>query len=316
MYRNKRVGVLLGGPSAEREVSLNTGRAVVTALRNKGYDAVEIDLNETTAETLRREKIDVVYNALHGKWGEDGCVQGLLEILRIPYTGPGVTASAVGMDKVLSKRIFAAEGLPVPAYAIVTRDEREETRRSGSPYGWPVVVKPATEGSSVGVTVCPGPDDFAGSLETAFAADERVLIERYLPGREIQVAVLDNKSLGIVEVRPKPQPGETITFYDYKHKYTKGYTEYITKPEDLSDEQAQAAQRLAERAYRAIAAEGVSRVDLIMDGAGKFWLLEVNTLPGLTALSLVPMIARDWRHIAFDDLVEMVLNTARLKMGA
>jgi len=179
-----------------------------------------------------------------------------------------------------------------------------------------VVVKPATEGSSVGVTVCPGPDDFAASLDTAFAADERVLIERYLPGREIQVAVLDNKSLGIVEVRPKPQPGEKITFYDYKHKYTKGYTEYITRPEDLSDEQVHAAQRLAERAYRAIAAEGVSRVDLIMDDAGKFWLLEVNTLPGLTALSLVPMIARDWRHIAFDDLVEMVLNTARLKMGA
>lgn len=315
MYRNKRVGVLLGGPSAEREVSLDTGRAVVKALRAKGYDVVEVDLNEATAETLRREKVEVVYNALHGKWGEDGCVQGLLEILRIPYTGSGVTASAVGMDKILSKRIFAAEGLPVPAYIIVQRDEREALLSEGSPYGWPVVVKPATEGSSVGVTVCAEPADFAASIETAFAADERVLLEQYLPGREIQVAVLDDRALGIVEVRPKPQPGEKVTFYDYAHKYTKGFTEYITRPEGLDDMQVAAAESIAVRAHRSLAAEGVSRVDLILDDEGKYWLLEVNTLPGLTSLSLVPMIARDWRRIEFNDLVEMVLNTARLKMG-
>jgi len=316
MWRNKRVGVLLGGPSAEREVSLKTGAAVCGALRRKGYDVVEIDLDENTGARLRAEKIGVVYNALHGKWGEDGCAQGLLEILRIPYTGPGVTSSAVGMDKVISNRLFEAAGLPVPPNRVVTRAERRLVEGAGSPFGWPLVVKPVTEGSSVGVTIIADEADFAAALETAFAADERIILEQYLHGREIQVAVLGEEALGVVEVRPKPQPGEKVTFYDYAHKYTKGMTEYFTRPDGVEPAQARMAEELAVRACRAILAEGVCRVDLILDPAARFWVLEVNTLPGLTELSLVPMIARDWRGLAFDDLVEMVLNTARLKIGA
>ncbi len=316
MWRNRRVGVLFGGPSAEREVSLKTGQAVCGALRRKGYDVVELDLDDQTAARLRAERIDVVYNALHGKWGEDGCVQGLLEILRIPYTGPGVTSSAVGMDKVISNRLFQAAGLPVPPNRVIDRTDCVAFVNADSPFGYPLVIKPATEGSSVGVTVVPQAAQLAAALDKAFAADQRVIAEQYLPGREIQVAVLGRQAIGIVEVKPKPQPGEEITFYDYAHKYTKGMTDYFTRPAGLDEALVRAAEEMAVRACQAILAEGVCRVDLILDGQNRYWVLEVNTLPGLTELSLVPMIARDWRGLAFDDLVEMVLNTARLKIGA
>lgn len=305
----------MGGPSAEREVSLNTGKAVVKALQEKGYQVVEVDLNEGTAAVLREQKVEVVYNALHGKWGEDGCAQGLLEILRIPYTGPGVTGSALGMDKPLSKRLFEAEGLRVPPYRIVKRGEMARVPADDSPFGWPVVTKPATEGSSVGVAVCADAAEFAAGLKSAFANDTRALVEQFIAGREINVAVLGEQALGVVEVRPKPQEGEGATFYDYEHKYTKGMTEYLTKPDDLSADLVAQAEQMAVQACRAILAEGICRVDLILDEDERFWLLEVNTLPGLTELSLVPMIIRDWRGIGFADLVEMVLKTARLKIG-
>jgi len=314
MQRDKKIGVLMGGPSSEREVSLRTGQAVLKALREKGYDAVEIDLHENTAAQLIAQRVQVVYNALHGKWGEDGCVQGLLELLRIPYTGPGVCASAVGMDKVISKRLFEAEGLPVPPYRVYRKHEWNAAPID-SPFGWPVVVKPATEGSSVGTAIAATPAELAAGAVHAFAFDERVLLEQYLPGREIQVAVLGDEALGLVEVRPKKLPGEKITFYDYAHKYTKGLTEYFTRPEHLAEAEAAKLMQMAVVANRAIGGEGLVRVDLILDDAGRPWVLEVNTLPGLTELSLAPMIARDWRGLAFADLVEKVLDTARLKIG-
>jgi D-alanine-D-alanine ligase len=314
MWKNKKVGVLMGGPSSEREVSLRTGQAVLKALREKGYEAVELDLHENTAAQMLAQGVQVVYNALHGKWGEDGCVQGLLEVLRIPYTGPGVTASAVGMDKVISKRLFEAEGLAVPPYRVIRRADRRGVA-ADSPFGWPVVAKPATEGSSVGTAIATTPAELAVAMDAAFQLDERILLEQYLPGREIQVAVLGDDPLGLVEVRPKKMPGEKITFYDYAHKYTKGMTEYFTRPENLDDATAAEIMRLAVVANRAIGGEGLVRVDLILDGAGRPWVLEVNTLPGLTELSLAPMIARDWRGLAFADLVEKVLDTARLKIG-
>jgi D-alanine-D-alanine ligase len=178
------------------------------------------------------------------------------------------------------------------------------------------VVKPATEGSSVGVKIVADEADWAPALDLAFAADDRALVEKYIPGREIQVAVLDRDALGIVEVKPKPQPGEKITFYDYAHKYTKGMTEYFTKPDGVTEKIVASAGQMAVAACRSILAEGIARVDLILDDDGTLWLLEVNTIPGLTELSLVPMIARDWRGIAFADLVEMMLNTARCKIHA
>jgi D-alanine-D-alanine ligase len=313
MWRNKKVGVLLGGPSSEREVSLRTGQAVSRALREKGYDVVDLDLTAHTALDLLDDGVEVVYNALHGKWGEDGCVQGLLEVLRIPYTGPGVTSSAVGMDKVISKRLFAAEGLPVAPYLVLPR---AASVRAAASFGRPVVVKPATEGSSVGVAIAETDDELTRALADAFALDERVIVEAFVAGREIQVAVLGDEALGLVEVCPKKQPGEKFTFYDYRHKYTKGMTDYFTKPSNLPEALAAQIMDLAVRANRAILGEGVVRVDFLLDAKQQPWLLEVNTLPGLTELSLVPMIARDWKGLAFADLVEKVLDTARLKIGS
>lgn len=315
MYRNRKVGVLMGGPSAEREVSLKTGRAVADALRAKGYRVVELDLNAVIAQELVCEGVDVIYNALHGKWGEDGCVQGLLEILGIPYTGPGVMASAVGMDKVVSKRLFIAAGLPVPAFQVMARKEHVAGYQAAFDFGFPVVVKPANEGSSVGIEVIGVDAQLPAALGRAFEHDERVVLEQYIRGREMSVAVLGDTALGIVEIRPKPVEGQEFTFYDYAHKYTKGMTDYITKPESLPPEADAELRDLAVAANRVIAGEGVVRVDFILDEQNRPWLLEVNTLPGLTELSLVPMIARDWQKIEFGDLVELVLNTARLKVG-
>ncbi len=316
MHRDKTIGVLMGGLSAEREISLQTGTAVAKALREKGYDVVELDLSETIVQELASSGVQIIYNALHGKWGEDGCVQGLLEILRIPYTGPGVMSSAVSMDKIVSKRLFEAGGLPVPPYEVLTRKERLVGRTGLPSVGFPVVVKPATEGSSVGIAIVDGGEDYDAALAAAFELDERVLIEKYIPGRELSVAVLGDRALGIVEIRPKVIAGEKFTFYDYKHKYTKGMTEYYTHPEDLGDELEIGMRKLAQRANRAVQGEGVVRVDFIIDEDRHPWLLEVNTLPGLTELSLVPMIARDWAGMDFGELVEMVLITARLKVGS
>lgn len=313
MYRNKKVGVLMGGPGSEREISLRTGQAVARALRETGYEVVELDLNEQTAARITAEGVEVVYNALHGKLGEDGCVQGLLEIMRVPYTGPGVLGSALGMDKIVSKKLFEDEGLPVPPYWTL----RRTGSRNGvmeSPFGWPVVVKPAAEGSSVAIAIAGNQYELEKALAEAFLYDECVVLEQYIPGREFSVAVLGERALGLVEIRPRKLEGETITFYDYKHKYTKGMTDYFTRPEGLDDNVVAQMQNLAVAAAQTVRAEGVVRVDFILDEQQQPWLLEVNTLPGLTELSLVPMIARDWQGMSFAELVETVLNTARLKI--
>jgi D-alanine-D-alanine ligase len=315
MYRDKKVAVLMGGPSSERDVSLNTGRAVAKALRERGHEVVEMDLSRTTPAELESEGVQIVYNALHGKWGEDGCVQGMLEIMLIPYTGPGVMSSAVAMDKIVSKGLFELAGLPVPAYEIAARRSRLIVDVPDPGFGFPVVVKPVTEGSSVGISIATDAAAFETALEAAFEYDHRVLLEKYIPGREFSVAVLGDRALGIVEIRPKKIAGEAISFYDYEHKYTKGMTEYITQPENLTDETDIRLRELAVKASQAMLAEGVVRVDFILDEHGEPWLLEVNTLPGLTELSLIPMIARDWQGMEFGELVELVLGTARLKVG-
>ncbi len=312
MDRRSRVGLLLGGPSSEREVSFKSGKACAEALRRKGYDVVEIDVGPKLAADLAREKVEVAFNILHGKWGEDGCVQGLLEVMGIPYTGAGVTASAVAMDKILSKLIFADAGIPIAPHIVITQGNIPDR----IDMKFPVVVKPATEGSSVGISIVIKPEDFRAAAEIALKDDKRALVEKYIRGRDIQAAVLNGEAIGIVEVRPRPVEGEKISFYDFKHKYTKGMTEYITKPEDFSDDARKKIEQYSARACEVLGAEGAARIDFMVDENDQPFILEVNTLPGMTELSLFPMIARDWAGLSFDNLVERILLSARLKMGA
>jgi D-alanine-D-alanine ligase len=299
MRERARIGVLMGGRSAEREVSLKTGAAVLAALQRKGYDAVGIDADATVGQRLAQERVSLVFNALHGRFGEDGAIQGLLETVGIPYTGSGVLASALGMDKVVSRRLFETTGLPVPRYILATRD----APIPALPFPYPVVVKPNGEGSSVGVSIVPHASALSVALEEAFRYDRRILIEAYVAGKEIQVGILGDRALGAIEIRPK------TGFYDYIAKYTPGMSEHIF-PAPLPPDVTHRTLEVSLAAFRALGCEGYGRVDCLVDEAGTPYILEVNTLPGLTETSLLPDIARGV-GIAFDDLVEAIVASAR-----
>lgn len=278
----KRVAVLMGGLSAEREVSLVSGRDCLEALRQRGFDAFAIDVGADLAERLKRDRPDVCFNALHGRYGEDGVVQGVLELLRIPYTHSGVLASALAMHKPTARRLFVEAGLPVAEGRVIEKD----SLRDGDPMARPYVVKPINEGSSVGVKLVFQGDNFDPASDLDHCGRE-VLVERYVPGREVHVAVMGDRALGAVEIRPKGR------FYDYEAKYTDGCAQHIM-PAPLDPEDYQEALRLAMAAHRTLGCRGVSRTDLRFDdtrGKGRFYVLEVNTQPGMTPLSLVPEIA-------------------------
>lgn len=289
-----RIALLQGGMSAEREVSLTSGAAVEKALRANGHDVTVIDAQKDLAQQLVAAKPDIVFNALHGRWGEDGCVQGVLEMLKIPYTHSGVLASALAMDKPMAKRIFSAENILCAEGIIVHHDDLQK----GAPLPRPYVLKPLNEGSSVGVLIVQEGDD----LQLDGLADE-LLCERYIPGREVQVAVLDNKALGAIEI--KPNSG----FYDYEAKYTDGKAEHIM-PAPLAEPLYAEVLELAERAHKALGCRGLTRTDFRYDGKD-FYILEVNTQPGMTPLSLSPEIAAH-AGIGFDALVEILVQGARL----
>ncbi len=299
MSASLRVGVLMGGTSAERDVSLKTGAAVLAALGRKGYDVVAIDVDATVAERVAHERIQLAFIALHGRLGEDGAIQGMLEVLGIPYTGSSVLASALGMDKVVSRRLFEAAGLPVPRYVLVTR----HAAIPPLPFPFPLVVKPNGEGSSVGVSIVSQASALPAALDQAFGYDRRVLIEAYIAGKEIQVGILGQRALGAIEIRPK------TAFYDYVAKYTPGMSEHIF-PAPLTPEVNRRTLEVALAAFRALGCEGYGRVDCLVDEIGTPYVLEVNTLPGLTETSLLPDIARGV-GIAFDDLVEAIVTAAR-----
>lgn len=305
---NKHICVLKGGLSAEREVSLNSGAACAKALRELGYKVSELDVGRDIAQKLAEIKPDVVFNALHGNYGEDGCVQGLLELMGIPYTHSGVLASSVAMDKPMAKRIFAAAGLTCPQGVTLTM---AELLKGGDPMPRPFVVKPASEGSSVGVYIVTEQDNRplnvvlekdAGDLGRSF------LVEQYIPGRELTVAVLDDKPLGVTEL--KPHSG----FYDYENKYTSGKTEHLC-PAPLPADKAKEVMEMALVAHRALGCRGLSRADFRYDDTSpskqKFYLLEVNTQPGMTALSLSPEQAA-YAGISFNTLVQKLVEDATL----
>lgn len=302
----KRVGVLMGGLSAEREVSLKSGAAVHQALLNRGYDSVAIDVGRDLAEVLRRERVEVAFIALHGRYGEDGCVQGLLELLGIPYTGSGVLASALAMHKLYSKQAFAAAGLTITPYVALKRGEMLTAEQL--PFGLPVVVKPVQEGSSVGVAIVKQPEELQAALDDAFRYDDQVLVEGYVKGQEVQVGILNDLPVGAIEIVPKNE------FYDFEAKYTDGMAEHIF-PARLTPERYVKVQALGLKAHQALGCSGYSRVDFLVTEDGRYYLLEVNTLPGMTALSLLPEIAQKGAGLGFEELVERIVNSAALKTG-
>jgi D-alanine-D-alanine ligase len=306
----ERVGVLMGGMSGEREVSLRTGEGVATALEGRGYDVARIVFGPGTRgvdQLVREAHIDTAFLALHGRGGEDGCVQGLLELLGIPYTGSSVLASALAMDKLKSKELFRLHNLPTPPYYLLSERELPELVEVHESFGFPVIVKPRSEGSSLGVSKAGNLSELEAAVRAALLHDPFVLVERYVRAMEVHVGVLDGRVLGAIEIVPRSG------FYDYASKYTPGATEYICPPR-LGTTRARGVMNLAERAARALGCTGACRVDLLVTEGENEYVLEVNTLPGMTPTSLLPKIAAS-AGIDYGSLCEAILRGARLHAG-
>jgi D-alanine-D-alanine ligase len=305
--KSKKIGVLMGGLSAEREVSLKSGAAVHQALVAGGYHAVAIDVGRDLAAVLVREKVEAAFIALHGRYGEDGCVQGLLELLQIPYTGSGVLASALAMHKLYSKQTFASAGILTAAFHHFRRGQ--QVRLGDLAFGLPLVVKPVQEGSSVGVSIVREEAQLEAALALAFRHDAEILVEQYIKGQEVQVGILDDRPIGAIEIVPRNE------FYDFEAKYTDGMAEHIF-PARLEPALYQKAQQIGMAAHQALGCSGYSRVDLLVTEAGESYVLEVNTLPGMTALSLLPEIAAKGAGLPFEALVQRIIESATLHTKA
>jgi D-alanine-D-alanine ligase len=325
-----KVALLMGGRSSEREISLRTGRGIAQALRALGHEVTAVDAANgrllpagdeeraalpdaavrdlpATAEAavVQASAVDeaaVVFLALHGGAGEDGTVQALLDLTGKPYTGSGVLASALAMNKAMAKRVFEREGIPTPRWVLLRAGDAVAEVNAGALGGYPLVVKPNTEGSTVGLTIVQRPEDLTRAIATAAGYGPDVLIEAYVPGRELTVAVMGDEALPLVEILPKSG------FYDYQHKYTAGMSEYVC-PADLPESLAARIRELGVRAARSLDCRGVSRVDFRLSPAGEALCLEVNTIPGMTPLSLVPMAAKA-RGISYEQLVQRMLDLA------
>jgi D-alanine-D-alanine ligase len=298
------VGILMGGVSSEREVSLRTGEAVFEALRARGHDVVKVLVGRDIDRTLREQPIDVAFLALHGTYGEDGSIQGLLELLGVPYTGSGVLASALAMYKLKSKQLFRLSNVPTPPYYGVRQEQLGQLAELHGSFGFPVFVKPRSQGSSVGAGRA---DDLArlrARCTEALRFDDWALVERHIAGKEVTVGLLDGRALGAIEIAPKG------AFYDYKSKYQAGGSEYHL-PARLSPTCYKSVLTLGERAAQVLEVSGAVRVDLLVTEGEHEYVLEVNTLPGMTATSLLPKIAQGAGY-DFGALCEAILTRARL----
>jgi D-alanine-D-alanine ligase len=305
-----KVAVLMGGRSAEREVSLMSGTGVLAALRGQGVDAHAFDPAERPMDDLARDGFARVFIALHGRYGEDGTVQGALELLGIPYTGSGVMASAIAMDKVYTKRIWTTHGLPTPGFAVARSgaDVLEAARR----YGLPMAVKPSREGSTIGFTKVVSEDQCAAAYEIARRHDDDVLCEQFVDGRELTVAILGAgagaRALPVIEI---VAPAGN---YDYQNKYFRDDTRYVC-PAELPEALGARVREIALRSFHAVGCEGWARADVMLRRSDdEPFLLEINTSPGMTGHSLVPMAARA-EGVSYEQLCVRVLETARLKTG-
>jgi len=306
-----KLGVLLGGSSGERSVSLLSGQRVSTSLRRQDYEVIDIDLvKDDWLTQLISEEVDAVFLALHGKGYEDGTIQAILSHFGLPYTGSGILASALGMNKIMSKQIFSTMQIPTPDYLKIHLEEdlKVQTQNAIEQLGLPLVVKPASEGSSLGVSIIHEPDEIYHAIEKNRIFKDN-LFEKYVQGQEITVGLIgvgdDLQALPILELIPKHE------FYDYQAKYTAGLTEFVI-PARLSDEVSQVAQSIALRAHQALGCHGYSRVDMIVDRLGQPFVTEVNTLPGLTELSDLPAQAAA-AGISYDRLISKILDSAILR---
>ena len=301
----------MGGSSAEREISLRSGAAVVDALTGLGYDATPVVLGSSGVDALNelcKSDLDVAFLALHGRLGEDGCVQGVLELLGIPYTGSNVLSSALAMDKLKAKELFRLHNVPTPPYYVFDAEhaaaDLEEVHGS---FGFPVIVKPRREGSSLGVAKATNLSELAQAIENALIFDSSVLVERFIEAKEVAVGILDGRVLGAIEIAPKSG------MYDFQSKYTPGMTEYFM-PARLPAARYRGVLNLAERAAQALDTSGAVRVDLLVTEGQNEYVLEVNTLPGMTETSLLPKIAGA-AGFGFAELCEAILERAQLHTG-
>ena len=304
--KDKHIIVLMGGPSAEAEVSRRTGAAIAEALISKGYHVSTLELNpRTVLQDIENLKGDVVFNAIHGRYGEDGALQGALEMAEIPYTGSGIMAHSVGMNKKVSKDVFKGAHIPTAesiSYNGNLQSKEDIIKDIESKFSLPVVLKPATQGSSIGVTIVKEQDQLAKAVTDALTYDPILVVEQFLNGREFTVSVLDGKALAIIEI--KPHSGE----YDYTSKYTAGATDYLV-PAPISADMTKEMQAIGELVYREVQASGAIRVDVMTDDKDNMYVLEYNTIPGMTATSLVPKAAKEV-GIDFPELCEKILLTA------
>ncbi len=290
----------MGGLSPEREVSLTSGKEIYNAIKSKGLNATMIDVDHNIGATLAERKIDLACIALHGTWGEDGTVQGILEYLKIPFTGSGVLGSAIAYNKVVSKEIFMERGIPTAPYQVITAEERGRVKRK---LDLPVVVKPADQGSSIGVSIVRTESKWEKALDRAFEVSEEILIEQFIEGKLLAIGMNGATPMPIVEIVPKSG------FYDYEAKYTEGKTDYVC-PAQLTPEEVELCNEASVRVFQALKGRGFPRVDIILEG-GTPYVLEMNTIPGMTPTSLLPMAAKQ-AGLDFDDLVIEILNRARL----
>ncbi len=298
----KRIGVLYGGWSSERAISINSGRCVAESLKRQGFLIKEIDVDRNFIKRLRG--IDVAFIALHGKFGEDGTVQAILEFLGIPYTGSGIIGSAIGMDKVISKSIFSGKNIPTPDYYYEKEIDPDKIIEK---LGLPVVIKPRAEGSSVGLKIVETKGDLIKGINSLKKRFPDLFFEKYIPGIMATCGILNEVPLPVLEIVPKKR-----RFYDYKSKYTRGMTEYII-PARLPEEQYKKTQSLALAAHQAIGAYGFSRVDFVFDLEHNPYVLEVNTIPGLLTESNLPLEARAI-GLSYDELIFEMLKTALVRM--
>lgn len=306
--KNKKILVVLGGTSGEREVSLESGRACVKALKEKGYKVSIFDPQKKPFNLIDRNKVDIIFNSLHGKDGEDGIAQSYFEYLRIPYTHSGVISSSSAMNKIISKEIFKKNKIKSPKYFYFKKENYSKNRLilsiKRNKIRFPIVVKPINEGSSIGVRICQNIFDLNKVSKKLFKKYEELIFETYIAGQEIQVAVINGNSLGAIELIPKRK------FYDYKAKYSKSAKTKHIMPANIDKFNYKKVLQIAKQAHNALECKGVTRSDFKFY-KNEFYLLEINTQPGMTSLSLVPEIAK-FKGISFNNLVEKILLNASL----